>query len=191
MPSFIKAEKPSQDKLDAVKAELREVRDLLIDKQNTEEHLSDLNKSINDKIRNSLPNIFQSTGITSLTLEPSGNHPAYTAKLDTEVKAAITREFTPEQRQDAMDWLVENGAEDLIKSVITITLDKKEYDKALAIVKEFRAKGLDVSLDTTVHWATLTSWLKERFEAQDLPPNIVTIGGTISPIVRITAKRSK
>jgi hypothetical protein len=191
MPSFIKAEKPSQDKLDAVKSDLREVRDLLIEKQNTEEHLTELNKSINDKIRNSLPTIFQETGITSLTLEPTGNLPAYSAKLDTEVKAGITREFTPEQRQDAMDWLVANGADSLIKSVITITLDRNEYDKALKLVKEFKAKGLDVSLDTTVHWATLSSWLRERFEAQDLPPNIVTIGGTISPIVRITAKRSK
>jgi hypothetical protein len=191
MPSFIKAEKPSQDKLDAVKAEVREVRDLIIDKQNTEERLSEINKSISDKIRNSLPTLFQDTGIAGLTLEPTGNLPAYSAKLDTEVKAGITREFTPEQRQDAMDWLVENGAEDLIKSVITITLDREDYGKAIAIVKEFRAKGLDVDLDLTVHWATLSSWLRERFEAQDLPPNIAVIGGTISPIVRLTAKRAK
>jgi hypothetical protein len=182
---------PSKDRLVRLKEAVASLRDLELEKANLAEKLSGLNASIQKYTREDLPDLFLATGLSSLTLEPQGNLPAYTAKLETEVKAVIQKDWPPEQREAAFSWLHDQGADDLIKATITVTFDKEEVDKAKALRRVLVDEGYNVNFEMTVHHMTLSSWLRERWSSRNMPPNISTIGGYVGPVVRLATKKGK
>jgi len=180
---------PNADRLVRLKQAVAALRDLELTKASITEKLQETNATIQKYIREDLPDLFTGAGLSSITLEPEGNMPAYTAKLETEVKAVIAKDWPPEQRDAAMAWLHEQGADDLIKATITVTFDREELPKAQQLRRVLVDEGYDVNLEMSVHHMTLSAWLRERWNKRNMPPHISVIGGYVGPIVRLAAKR--
>lgn len=100
-------------------------------------------------------------------------------------------------RQEGIDFLTEE-APDLLNTTITVTLPKGHLERAQEIVASLTSEqgfGLQpgqVILSEGVHWATLTSWVKEQYEKHrrtDLP--LKPLGATVGRIVKIVKRKVK
>lgn len=191
IPEFIEPVEEDADRLTLLKSEVERLRDLEFEKKDIEEQLSAVNATIYKATRETLPELFASAGVHTVGLDAYGNLPAYTAKLDTEVRASISKEWPEEKRTAAFEWLAQQGAEDLIKATVTVSFDKTEIEEALELRRMLRKKEYDVQMDMAVHHMTLTAWLRERWAEKDVPPQIDTIGGYIGPVVKLSAKKEK
>jgi len=189
IPEFIEERAATPDKLKALRQAVSELRDLELLKNDLKDQLTQTNITINRHTRETLPDLFQDAGLTSITLEGTGNVPPYVVKLETEITANIAAGWSPDEKEKAFDWLAANGAEDLIKATVTITFARNEIKKAEEVRDELEEQGLEVELDMKVHHQVLSSWLRERFMNKKVPKGIATIGGYIGPIVKLTTKR--
>lgn len=191
IPDFIKPIEESPDRLLALKNAVAELRDMELEKKDIEQQLHDVNVALYKVTRETLPELFASAGVHNIGLDGYGNLPAYTAKLDTEIRASISKDWPEEKRDAAFSWLAEQGAEDLIKATIIVSFDKTEIEAALELRRKLMKQEYDVTMDMSVHHMTLSAWLRERWAEKDLPPNIDTIGGYVGPVVKLIPVKEK
>ena len=191
IPDFIEAKKASTDQLQKLKDAVIAMRDLDMQKKQIEENLGQINSTMSTLSRELLPELMTAAGVKSLTLEPMGNLPSYTAKLDTEVRASILKDWDADKRNAAFEWLTAEGAEDLIQCTVTVTFPREGYANAVELRKVLEKEGYDVDFDMSVHHMSLSKWLRERWDARDLPPSLDVINGYIGPIVKLSVKRGK
>lgn len=67
----------------------------------------------------------------------------------------------PAQKESALQFLEEQGAEGIIKSAVTMEFDKTRHNEALAIADELRSKGFPVDVNSTVNHMTYAAALRE------------------------------
>jgi hypothetical protein len=96
-----------------------------------------------------------------------------------------------EDPEPGLDWLEENDAGDLVKNEVVAFFPRgaEEEAKLAADLLKKRFQMADVSRKRTVHWMTLTKWLKEMHQSSDINkimPPLDIIGGIIGRIVKIT-----
>jgi len=87
-----------------------------------------------------------------------------------------------------LDWLENNDAGDLVKNEVVALFPRGSEEEAKLAVDLMRKRFQMATVERkrTVHWATLTSWLKEAHQSGDTLPPLDIIGGTIGRTVRIT-----
>lgn len=66
------------------------------------------------------------------------------------------------RREEAYEWLAENGFGGIIKSDVDVIFGRDEREKAEKLVEQLRKKGLEVTFNQSVHAQTLKSFVKER-----------------------------
>lgn len=198
VPDFIEPVEPKGDKLDQLREAVAQLRDKQLEKEDLEARAADLGTAINVLNRTTLPELFAAAGVRNITLEASGNVPAYDAKLATEYRAGIPNSWEPEKREAGFNWLIAQDGGDLIKTVVTIEFEKGDVERAMtirkALIEQHGIAPEDVTVDMTVHHATLTSYLRELVDGNDgsVPEGIDKIGGYVGPVVKLTkAKEPK
>jgi uncharacterized protein YicC (UPF0701 family) len=82
----------------------------------------------------------------------------FTATLKDIVSAYI------EDAEQALPWLIENGAEDLVKTKIKLDLPRGSHENAISILKFAQSRGASGVAEENIHQATLTKWVKEEME---------------------------
>lgn len=68
------------------------------------------------------------------------------------------------KREEAINYLEENGAGDLIKTQIEVALGKGEHNIAGDISAYLEELGVSYTADKGVHPQTLASWIRERLK---------------------------
>lgn len=133
--------------------------------------------------------------------------------LSTKYKAVLPKpgdKDTPEEhdaklvlRRKGLDFLVADGADGMINTVVVLTFPKGEAQRARQIAAEMedRARELaeqenpttfDVEVDESVHWGTLTSYVREQIEDKgrsDLPMD--ALGAQQFRIVELKKRKAK
>jgi len=66
------------------------------------------------------------------------------------------------KRKKAIDWVVKNGGEALIKTVITVSFEKKEHSKARALFSALKKQKYAVKMESGIHPQTFLAWIRER-----------------------------
>lgn len=172
-------------------SELRDIDQQLADLAERKQKLDERSLIIRTK---NLVDLLSQIGVKKLTVEASGNSPAYTAELKPYYKANIAADWDDERRQRAFDWLEHNGDGDIIKRVITIELGRGSEKKAAAVrkaltklkVDEFTTEKMDVP------WTTLTAWLREQIEKRGRVVPLDTLGASVGQVVKVEpAKEAK
>lgn len=120
--------------------------------------------------------------------------------------ANIKAEWPDEQRQEAFDWLENNGHGDLIKCQVEFLFPRylmdlaKWFVEAVSKIKipatfvKKKGKGTPVpaipepTLKQTVPWNTLTAFVKEQVEKGEQLP-LETLGATVGQIVKIKQRK--
>lgn len=178
----------SKASLPKITAKARELRDTELKLKELEEQLKDLNSRKQTLMRETLPNLLQEAGLTSLTIEKEGNYPAFELKLSPYYSANIAAGWPEDKRQKGFKTLVDEGASDLIKVNVSVEFDKGDHKKAQKIVKELAKQGLNVAMKENVHFQSLTAWLKDQVENHSHMPPLEDIGGTVGQVVKMKEK---
>jgi len=190
------------DKVDALRAECERLRadDLLI--KDLTERLETLTAQRLTRVRETVPDLMDQVGVTELALATSGNSPAVTIKVKPYYKAVIAADWPDEQKQAAFNWLDANNCGDLIKTNVTVPFAREDRELALEAVAILRKNGFtDIEIGQSVHFMTLTSWLKNRCEenvrlqkkhAPQLPlPPLDLIGAIVGRVAEIKPVKEK
>jgi hypothetical protein len=94
---------------------------------------------------------------------------------------------------DALTWLRDNGASDLIKATITVELPVamlQVADELFQLLQNHRASNqfTKLNLNTSVHQSTIAAFVKEQLEAGYLPP-MEQLGVSQRVIARVGERR--
>jgi hypothetical protein len=156
---------------------------LELEKEELEGRLAEVNKAINFIAFESLVDVMNAKAVPKIQLAREGNKPAFLAELLPYYKANIAASWDPERKLRAYDALEEFGASDLIKTVVTFSFPRGEKKAAMRLVK--RNALLFPQMAEMVPWGTLTSWVREQFEAGKPTPPLDVIGAQVGQHVKI------
>lgn len=177
------------DALEQVKQMARAMRDLSLSIKDQEERLAEQKKALFDITSKKLPELFNEHKVRSLTLEPEGNLPAYEVSVGPYYKAVLPVESDPGLR-----WLEDNGHGDLIKRSYNVELDRDSEVEAKMLREFLEQHDLPFEEKESVHWATLTSFVKEQIEksnkSADIPaPPLDLLGAFVGQVAKMKLVR--
>lgn len=181
-----------QDKLQEVRDMIAQVRELELERKGLEEKLVDVRKKldgVDGYYLKRLPDLMDSIGVSSLSLEAQGNLPAVEAKVGPYYKANIESGWEPERRQAGLKYLDNLGHGDLIKTEVTVVFPREGRGRALAFAQLARQYGNPV-LKENIAWTTLSAWLKEQVEDHGVIPDLEKIGGFVGRSVKLKSVKS-
>lgn len=111
-----------------------------------------------------------------------------------------------ELRRGGLDWLIENEHEGLIKTVVMVELPRGAFEDAYRIKKMIedmpeldpetglpRDNGPPVGyravVEETVHWATLTSFVREQLKRPEVVLPLEKLGAMVGRIAKIVRRK--
>lgn len=104
------------------------------------------------------------------------------------VKEIIRANIPAHLMHEASEWLEAHDGGGLIKTVVSTTVARDNHEMVATIVDAIAKMGATVDRKDSVHWGTLTSWVKERLVA-GLPIDATLLGVMIGRKAEI--KRGK
>jgi hypothetical protein len=188
-PKNAKPKVATADQLAAIRDKMREARDLKVVINNLEEQIKEKKLDQNTIEHETLPEMFTKAGIDNLGLPAEGNLPAYDAKLKPYYHANIAAEWPPEKRQEAFDYLIKNKHGDLIKTAVTILLGRGDHALLVKIKKLLKPLKLDVTVDLSVPWNTLTAFVKEQIEDKKVILKLDLLGAQVGQVVSLKQRK--
>lgn len=182
---------PSRDdQLSELRDKAREVRDLGQTIADNEQLVAEMRGRHGRLLREVLPEMMDAAGVASLELQPEGNSPGLSFKLQPFFSAGIAASWPADKKAAALDYLTSIGHGDLIKTFVTLSFPREERDAALAVAAEMRSRDVDVEVDESVHASTLKAWLREMVDSGDMP-DLDKIGGSVGRHVVIKEVKEK
>lgn len=174
------------------------LRKKVVEKRDLDQSILDLEEVLKQKKierrtmeREILPALFLEAGVPVLGLDAQGNQPACTYELKDYYHASISSEWDEGRREDAFELLEKLKLGDLIKNVIEVPFGKGEntkFKKCMAAIKKMK---LPFSVKRAVHWGTLTTAVKERYE--DKKPlsdeQLRKLGADVGYVVKMKAPK--
>lgn len=67
-------------------------------------------------------------------------------------------------KRAAIEWLEAHDGEGIIKTEVSVSFSKAQYDEAKKVAEQLEKDGLPVNFDTTVHPQTLAAYVRERMD---------------------------
>jgi hypothetical protein len=153
---------PSEDKLTRVRNLIAELRGYEVQKSEFEERAHNLSEKIKTLKEKTIVDAFDDAKITNLGIEAEGNLPAYDIELKNYYHANIPDD---ENAGKAYDWLRKNHGGDMIKATYTIQFGRGSEKKQKEFEAYLKKQKIAFNYKFGVPWATLTSFVRERLEA--------------------------
>ena len=145
------------ERLEAMQQQLEIQEDAVKEKKKQIEHISG----------EVIPTMMTEMGLSELKLQ-DGSH----LKVSTSYKAHISEA----NKEEAYNWLRNNGLGDIIKNEISVSFGKDEDTKAASYVDLAKSQGLEPSRKMKVEPMTLKALVRERIEAgKEMPTEIFGI----------------
>ena len=103
-----------------------------------------------------------------------------------EVKPIYGASITSEKKEEAFNWLRNNGLGDLIKNEVTVSFGRNEDNKALQYANLAQGQGYQPVQKLKVEPMTLKALVRERVESgQDMPSDLFNVfAGNRTKIIR-------
>ena len=170
---------PADDKLQKISAFAEIAAGLEEHIENTEAQLKQYKEQLREVVENLLPTAMAEVGMVKFTLKDGSEinvKPFYSAKID------------DQNRDNAFDWLMQNGHEAIIKQEFNVKVDKGDTETANVLQEYLKEHKMSFSGKTGVHPQTLAAFVKEQVESgADFPLDLFNV--YIGQIAKI--KRSK
>lgn len=145
--------------------------------EDAENHLKSLKQEKHKLSTESIPQLMDEMGLERIDVDGA-----------TVSRKLIVHASIPANRKDeAFDWLREQGLDDIIKNDVTLSFGKGEDNVAGDVVASLRERGLDPQTKTHVHPMTLKAFVKERFETGK-PIDLDMFGAFITNAAEIRRK---
>ena len=153
---------------------LRALEDKIL---NAEENLKKLKEEADVLSGEVIPTMMTEMNISTLKLADG---------TAVEVKPIYGASISPERKEEAFNWLRENGLGDLIKNEVTVSFGRNEDNKAIAYANLAAERGYQPSQKLKVEPMTLKALVRERIEAgKDMPSDLFNVfAGNRTKIIR-------
>lgn len=178
---------PSDEKLSRLRQAGAELHDVETEILDVEEKLKKLRDRRNEITTRTMPEIFDEAKTDHVGLPDLGIdlvlQPFYHASLS---------KTDPEKQQRGFDWLEENGHGDLIKATVSVEFTKKELERARELatkIEELLGGERLVHVDLSVHWQTLTAFVREQIEKYQAALPLDLLGATVGRVVKIQQRK--
>ena len=140
--------------LQASQLELQEQEDAIKQKKKDIEHLSG----------EVIPTMLSEMGLSYLKLQDGSS---------VEVKTNYSATITQANKEEAFNWLRENGLGDIIKNEISVSFGRNEDNKAADYAELAKGQGFQPTQKMKVEPMTLKALVRERIEAgKEMPTEI-------------------
>lgn len=140
-----------------------EISDLERMKGDLEDELKDINGRLNTLKSQEIPEMFAELGISEFKLQDGTS-----LKVHDVVAGSLPKD--EKRRNEALRWLEDNEASDLIKTNVSMAFSKNEHNMALDLVARLRDEGYEVDCNSGVHAQTLAAFARERLANGDELP---------------------
>lgn len=152
--------------LEEIRREVDRWRDLSLEKSDLEERLRATNIAVSELEFTTLPTLMDELKISRMDVEAKGNQPAVTLEAKPYYHANIAADWPEEKRRAAFKALEDLDHGDLIRTEIVISIPREEREKAKQIVAVLEKKALNPVVRESVHFSTLTAFVREQTEAE-------------------------
>ena len=114
-----------------------------------------------------IPTMLSEMGLSFLKLQDGSS---------VEVKTNYSATITQAKKEEAFNWLRENGLGDIIKNEISVSFGRNEDNKAADYANLARGQGLEPKQKLKVEPMTLKALVRERIEAgKEMPTELFNI----------------
>ena len=145
------------ERLEAMQQQLEIQEDAIIEKKKQIQHISG----------EVIPTMMSEMGLAELKLQ-DGSH----LKVSTSYRATITEA----NKEEAFNWLRNNGLGDIIKNEISVSFGRNEDNKAASYAELAKGQGFQPTQKMKVEPMTLKALVRERIEAgKPMPAEIFSV----------------
>ena len=114
-----------------------------------------------------VPTMLSEMGLSFLKLQDGSS---------VEVKTNYSATITQAKKEEAFNWLHQNGLGDIIKNEVVVSFGRSEDDKAAAYAELAKGQGLEPTQKLKVEPMTLKALVRERLEAgKEMPTELFNI----------------
>lgn len=135
-------------------------------KDGLEEQLKSLNAELHTIKHDTLPSMMASAGLASIKLDDGA-----TIKVDDFCSGSLPKDA--DKRALAIDWLVKNDGEGIIKANVTLSFAKAEFNNAKAVAERLREDGYEPELVESVHPQTYAAFGRELIREGKTVPDFL------------------
>ena len=169
----INFEKDQQEVLDKTK-NINQLADKIKELQSQQEQLQQQEDAIKQKKKEIehlsgevIPTMLSEMGLSFLKLADGSS---------VEVKTNYSATITQAKKEEAFNWLRENGLGDIIKNEISVSFGRNEDNKAADYAELAKGQGLEPQQKLKVEPMTLKALVRERIEAgKEMPTELFNI----------------
>jgi len=132
-----------------------------------EDEIKKLKKDIDVISGEVIPTMMQEMNLSSLKLADGSS---------IEVKPVYGASIPPAKKEEAFNWLRNNGRGDLSKNEITVSFGRNEDNKAMAYATLAQGQGYQPTQKLKVEPMTLKALVRERLESgQEMPTDLFNV----------------
>ena len=153
--------------IDKLANKIKEMQAIQKDIEQNEEYLKQRKKDLEQVSGEAIPTMLSEMGLSYLKLADGSS---------VEVKTNYSATITQAKKEEAFNWLRENGLGDIIKNEISVSFGRNEDNKAADYAELAKSQGLDPMQKLKVEPMTLKALVRERLEAgKEMPTELFNI----------------
>ena len=157
----------SSNDMQALSDQVIKLRNLEDDLEKQEEKLKKLKNDIDVLSGDVIPTMMTEMNVSKFTLADGAG---------VEVKPVYGASITVAKKEEAFNWLRNNGLGDLIKNEITVSFGRNEDNKAAEYASLAQGQGYQPSQKLKVEPMTLKALVRERLESgKEMPTDLFNV----------------
>ena len=157
----------SSNDMQALSDQVIKLRNLEDDLEKQEEKLKKLKNDIDVLSGDVIPTMMTEMNVSKFTLADGAG---------VEVKPVYGASITVAKKEEAFNWLRDNGLGDLIKNEITVSFGRNEDNKAADYAVLAQGQGYQPAQKLKVEPMTLKALVRERLESgQEMPSDLFNV----------------
>ena len=146
---------------------IKQMQGLQKDIETNEEYVKQKKKELDHISGEVIPTMLSEMGLSFLKLQDASS---------VEVKTNYSATITQVNKEEAFNWLRQNGLGDIIKNEIVVSFGRSEDDKAAAYAELAKGQGHQPTQKLKVEPMTLKALVRERLEGgKEMPTEIFNI----------------
>jgi len=162
-------DKVQQGDMKTLSSLVKDLDQLTIDINAKEEELKSLKLQKHKMSTEQIPAMMDEMGVQRLDVE----------NLSVSLKPLINASIPQTRRDEAFQWLRDNGLDDIIKNDVIMSFGKGEDNMAGDIMYELEQRGMHPEKKTHIHSMTLKAFIRERVE-KGLPIDLDLFGAFVA-----------
>ena len=155
------------DDIDKLANKIKEMQMIQKDIEQNEEYLKQRKKDLEHISGEAIPTMLSEMGLSFLKLSDGSS---------VEVKTNYSATITQAKKEEAFNWLRENGLGDIIKNELTVSFGRNEDNMAADYAELAKGQGYQPTQKLKVEPMTLKALVRERIEAgKPLPTELFNV----------------